>query len=168
MVKFASLPGELTKPRYSALEHIASDSNVPSHLLSLQQWDASPSWIRRGGSTWGHPTWNHTHCLRSAWHRPEDGPGPHHQKHQHVRYREAQRIEKLIRITLRLIFSVLAGVQDERCCQKDGGEALLWSHHRACRVSSCGVEVKTGSGWRYAGPQLMTIQDKSCLYTGNL
>lgn len=61
----------------------------------------------------------------------------------------AQRFEKAIRIILKVIVC-LAGVQDERCCQEDGGEALLWSHHRARRVPSCGVEVETGSGWRYA------------------
>ena len=55
-----------------------SSVNVPSHVLSLQQWHTSPSGIRGGGGTWGHPTWNHTHRLCGARHRPEDGPGPHH------------------------------------------------------------------------------------------
>lgn len=68
------------------LAHSIFGSSFPSCVLSLQQWDTSTSRLCGGGGAWGHPAWNNPHCFCRSWHWPEDGPRPHHQEHQHVRY----------------------------------------------------------------------------------
>lgn len=51
---------------------------------SLQQWNAAPSGLRRGGLAWGQTPSDHTHCLRRSWDRTEDGHRTHYQKHWNV------------------------------------------------------------------------------------
>lgn len=51
---------------------------------SLQQRDAPPSGLRGGGVARGQAPADHAHRLRGPRHRPEDGPGTHHQEHRHV------------------------------------------------------------------------------------
>ena len=53
--------------------------------VSLQQRHTPPPGLCGGGGPGGHAPWDHPHCVRGPRHWAEDGPGTHHQKHQHVR-----------------------------------------------------------------------------------
>ena len=67
---------------YDAMQCNSMERNCD---VSLQQRHTPPPGLCGGGGPGGHAPWDHPHCVRGPRHWTEDGPGTHHQKHQHVR-----------------------------------------------------------------------------------